>query len=465
MVDNPSLDQFINFFNQNYYPKVLNSIQEKILRDSYDGKTYGEIAKTNGYDPGYIKTVGYQLWELLSEYLQTKVKKKNIEIIVRNYCQQLQRKADLDYYRTSINDVEKKVIRRNNNYKQTAKSQPDSSLLKDQNLSKQDDILNKNFFVSPNKLRTLYPLCKPYDKGQLKVSDLHTIYYEQSGNPQGKPVIILHERIGAGFSSVSRRYFNPQKWRIINFDQRGCGKSKPHGELRENTTWDLVADIEKIRIHLQVEKWVVFGGMWGSALSLAYSQTHQDRCLALILRSIFTIRQQEIDWFFYSGISCIFPDAWYEYLKLIPREERGDLISAYYQRLNSPDKSIRLKAICAWSAWGAKSHRLNRLGEDIKSYCEIKFAEAFAKIECHYFKHKGFLKTDDQLIANCDRISAIPGAIIQGRYDVLCPMVTSWELHQAWRTAQYVVVSEAGHSVDNVYLIDAIIKTTDRFAD
>ncbi len=313
-------------------------------------------------------------------------------------------------------------------------------------------------------MRQLYPPLEPYDRGYLKVSDLHTIHYEQSGNPNGKPVVVLHGGPGGGAAPVYRQYFDPEKWRIVMFDQRGCGKSTPYAELTENTTWDLVADIEKLRTYLDIEQWFVFGGSWGSTLSLAYSQTHPTACLGLILRGIFMLRQKELQWFYQSGASYIFPDAWESYLEPIPPEERADLISAYHKRLTSEDRQIRLAAARAWSVWEASTSKLIPSDRSIQRFGEAEFAEAFARIECHYFVNKGFLETEDQLLKNCDRIAHLPGVIVQGRYDVVCPMVTSWELHQAWQKAEYLVIADAGHSVSEPGIIDALVTATDRFA-
>lgn len=249
------------------------------------------------------------------------------------------------------------------------------------------------------------------------------------------------------------------------FDQRGCGKSQPHAELRENTTWDLVSDIEKLREHLGIEKWVVFGGSWGSTLSLAYSQTHPERCLGLILRGIFLLRQKELRWFYQEGASYIFPDAWEEYLQPIPVDERDDLLTAYYQRLTSPDSQVRQEAARAWSIWEASTSRLFPDTQLKQTFAEDKFAEAFARIECHYFINKGFLNSDHQLLLNVDCIRHIPSVIVQGRYDVVCPMTSAWELHRAWPEAEFIVVPDAGHSMSEVGIRSALIEATDRFAD
>lgn len=310
----------------------------------------------------------------------------------------------------------------------------------------------------------LYPEIEPYQSGMLQVSDLHSIYYEQSGNPDGKPVVFLHGGPGGGTIPTYRQYFDPQKWRIVLFDQRGAGKSTPHAELRENTTWDLVSDIEKLRSHLQIDRWVVFGGSWGSTLSLAYSQTHPDRCLGLILRGIFLLRRKEILWFYQEGANWIFPDAWEKYLEPIPPEERGDMIAAYYQRLTSEDLHIRQEAAKAWSVWEGSTSRLIVDPELQSKFSQDEFAEAFARIECHYFINRGFFEHDDQLLRNCDRIRHIPTVIVQGRYDVVCPMTSAWELHKALPDAEFIVVPDAGHSMMEAGIMRALIEATDRFA-
>ena len=312
-------------------------------------------------------------------------------------------------------------------------------------------------------MRELYPPREAYKEGKLQVSNLHTVYFEESGNPQGKPIVVLHGGPGGGCPSYYRQYFNPEKWRLIMFDQRGCGKSTPHAELRENTTWDLVSDIEKIREHLGIDKWVVFGGSWGSTLSLAYSQTHPQRCNGLILRGIFMLRQKELHWFYQEGASNIFPDAWEEYLKPIPLEERDDLLNAYYKRLTSEDKRVRLEAARAWSIWEASTSKLFLDKFLMNSFGESAFADAFARIECHYFVNKGFFETEDQLLLNVDKIRHIPAVIVQGRYDVVCPMISAWELHKEWKEAEFIVVPDAGHSMTEPGIQTALIDATDRF--
>ncbi|MBK1987250.1 prolyl aminopeptidase [Sphaerospermopsis aphanizomenoides BCCUSP55] len=313
-------------------------------------------------------------------------------------------------------------------------------------------------------MRELYPFISPYREGYLQVSELHNIHYEESGNPQGKPMIVLHGGPGGGCQPFYRQYFHPEKWRLIMFDQRGCGQSTPHAELQENTTWDLVSDIEKLREHLGIEKWVVFGGSWGSTLSLAYSQTHPSRCTGLILRGIFMLRQKELSWFYQEGASYIFPDAWEEYLKLIPIAERGDMIAAYYKRLTSTDLQIQMEAARAWSIWEGSTSKLLLDPNLIQHFGDDEFATAFARIECHYFINRGFFATENQLLDNVDHIRHIPAVIVQGRYDVVCPMVSAWELHQAWPEAEFIVIPDAGHSMSEPGIRDALINATDRFA-
>ncbi|BAY93365.1 MULTISPECIES: prolyl aminopeptidase [unclassified Tolypothrix] len=310
----------------------------------------------------------------------------------------------------------------------------------------------------------LYPPIEPYKQGYLQVSELHKIHFEESGNPQGKPIVLLHGGPGGGCPPFYRQYFNPEKWRLVMFDQRGCGKSTPHAELRENTTWDLVNDIEKLREYLGIEKWAVFGGSWGSTLSLAYSQTHPERCAGLILRGIFMLRQKELRWFYQEGASYIFPDAWEEYLKPIPIAERDDLLTAYYQRLTSPDTQIRLEAARAWSIWEASTSRLFPDTALMRNFGQNDFAEAFARIECHYFINQGFLESENQLLSNVEKIRHIPAVIVQGRYDVVCPMVSAWELHRAWPEAEFIVVPDAGHSMSEPGIRSALIAATDKFA-
>ena len=314
-------------------------------------------------------------------------------------------------------------------------------------------------------MKQLYPKIEPYNQFDLKVSDLHTIHVEESGNINGKPVIFLHGGPGGGIEPVYRQYFDPEKWRIIVFDQRGCGQSTPHAELQENTTWDLIADIEKIRQHLEIDKWVVFGGSWGSTLSLSYAITHPDRCKALVLRGIFMIRKKEINWFYQDGTSNIYPDAWEHYLRPIPEDERHDLVAAYYKRLTSNDDSVRIEAAKAWSIWEASTSKLIQSEESIHAFEDAKVAEAFARIECHYFTNRGFFDTDEWLLENVDKIRHIPTVIVQGRYDVVCPMVSAWELHRAFPEADFEIVQDAGHSMTEKGIAAKLVEYTDKFSE
>ena len=314
-------------------------------------------------------------------------------------------------------------------------------------------------------MRSLYPPIDPYHTFRLQVSPLHNLYIEEVGHPQGKPVLFLHGGPGGGTAPIHRQFFDPQRWRIILFDQRGCGKSTPHAELEDNTTWALVQDIETIRQTLGLDQWTVFGGSWGSTLALAYAQTHPDRCHGLILRGMFTLRQKEIRWFYQEGASYLYPDAWEQYLAPIPEVERDDLLSAYYRRLTSEDRQTRLKAARAWAIWEASTSKLIPDANLVKSFGTDAFALAFARIECHYFVNQGFFEVDDYLLQNVDRIRHIPGVIVQGRYDVVCPTTTAWALHRAWPEAEFILVPEAGHSALEPGIIDALITATDAFAN
>jgi proline iminopeptidase len=309
----------------------------------------------------------------------------------------------------------------------------------------------------------LYPPIEPYHSTSLPVSNLHTLYVEEVGNPDGKPVVFLHGGPGGGINGIYRQFFNPQQWRVVLFDQRGCGKSTPHAELEENNTWQLIEDIEKIRTHLGIDRWTVFGGSWGSTLALAYSQTYPERCSGLILRGIFTLRHKEIQWFYQEGASFLYPDAWEHYLAPIPVDERDDLVAAYYRRLTSNDPTVRIAAARAWSVWEASTSKLVPDAGLIDHFGEDEFAVAFARIECHYFMNRGFFEQDDQLLKNVDRIRHIPGVIVQGRYDVVCPATTAWELHRAWPEARFVMVQEAGHSATEPGISSALVEATDEF--
>jgi proline iminopeptidase len=311
--------------------------------------------------------------------------------------------------------------------------------------------------------RTLYPEIEPYDSGFLQVSPLHRVYFEECGNPKGKPVVFVHGGPGAGCNAKSRRFFDPARYRIVLFDQRGCGRSTPHAELTDNTTWHLVADMELLREHLKLPRWQVFGGSWGSTLALAYAQAHPDRVSELVLRGIFMLRRWELEWFYQKGCDAIFPDAWEDYLAAIPAVERGDLMGAYYRRLTSADAGVRMAAAKAWSMWEGGTSFLQPSADYIASTGSDEFALAFARIECHYFVHGGFFDADDQLLRDAHRLKRIPAVIVQGRYDVVCPIRSAWDLHRAWPEADLRIVGDAGHSALEPGITHELVSATDRF--
>lgn len=312
-------------------------------------------------------------------------------------------------------------------------------------------------------MKELYPEIEPYSNGFLSVSPLHTIYFEEAGNPKGKPVVFLHGGPGGGIIANYRRYFDPEKWRIILMDQRGCGKSKPFAELKENTTWDLVADIETLRTHLAIKRWSVFGGSWGSTLALSYAIKHPLVCTELFLRGIFLLRKKEIDWFYQEGCSKIYPDAWEGYIAPIPKEERSDFVKAYYKRLTSDNSDTRKVAAKAWSIWEGSTSKLIPDTDIVARFGEDEFADAFARIECHYFTNKGFFTEDNFLLNNVDKIRHIPTVIVQGRYDVVCPAESAWELHRAFPEAEFHMIADAGHSLAEKGITSALITATDKW--
>lgn len=312
--------------------------------------------------------------------------------------------------------------------------------------------------------RVLYPAIEPYDHGYLQVDERHSLYYEQCGNPQGKPVVMIHGGPGGGCSDNMRRFHDPQKYRIILLDQRGAGRSKPHADLVDNTTWHLVADLERLREHLGVTRWQVFGGSWGSTLALAYAERHPQVVTELILRGIFMLRRWELEWFYQEGASRLYPDAWQHYLKPIPLVERADLISAYHRRLTSDERAVRVAAARAWSVWEGATSFLHQDPHFMQAHDADDFALAFARIECHYFVNGGFFEVEDQLLRDVDRIRHIPTVIVHGRYDVVCPIQNAWDLHTAWPEAELIVVGDAGHSAFEPGNADALIRAADRFA-
>ena len=310
----------------------------------------------------------------------------------------------------------------------------------------------------------LYPSINPYDTGFMMAGE-HEIYFEQCGNPNGKPAVFLHGGPGGGGSKAARRFFNPELYRIIIFDQRGCGRSKPHACLTNNTTWDLVKDIESLKQKLDIDKWLVFGGSWGSTLALAYAQTHPDSVSEMILRGIFMLRKKELDWFYQEGTSNIFPDAWEKFIEPIEKSKRGDLMSAYYEIFNSDDNEKKLEAAIAWSRWEGSTVNLSYSPEMVDSFSEPKFALAFAIIENHYFINNGFLSHEQQLIEGIDIIRNIPATIIQGRYDVCTPIVTAWELHKNWPEAELIIAPFSGHSAFEKEITHELILATNKFAN
>ena len=313
-------------------------------------------------------------------------------------------------------------------------------------------------------MRTLYPDIAPYETGTLKVDGRHTLYWEQCGNPNGKPVVLLHGGPGAGCNEKMRRFHDPAKYRIVLFDQRGAGRSTPHADLTDNTTWNLVADIETLRELLGIERWQVFGGSWGSTLALAYAETHPQRVTELVLRGIFMLRRWELEWFYQEGASRLFPDAWQHYVGAIPAVEHADLISAYHRRLTSGDEAVRLAAAKAWSIWEGGTSYLQIDPNYATSHGDPQFALAFARIENHYFVNGGFFEVEDQLLRDAHRIADIPGVIVHGRYDVVCPIQSAFDLHRAWPKSELFVSAGSGHSGFEAENVDALVTATDRFA-
>ena len=311
--------------------------------------------------------------------------------------------------------------------------------------------------------RTLYPEIETYRTGMLRVSPIHEIYYEESGNPRGKPVVFVHGGPGGGTEAKQRRFFDPAAYRIVLFDQRGCGKSTPHASLEDNTTGHLIADMERLREHLGIEKWQVFGGSWGSTLALAYAEAHPLRVTELVLRGIFLLRRSEIEWFYQRGASALFADAWEDFLAPIPEAERGDLLAAYHRRLTSDDAATRQQAARAWSVWEGSTSCLHPNPELIAKTAGDAFALAFARIECHYFVNKGFFEKETQLLDNVGVIRNIPAVIVQGRYDVICPMESAWALHRAWPEAALKIVGDAGHAASEPGIVHELITATDAF--
>ena len=313
-------------------------------------------------------------------------------------------------------------------------------------------------------MQGFYPEIQPYVRHTLRVDNTHQLYVEESGNPQGIPVVILHGGPGAGSEPFQRRFFDPQRYRIVLFDQRGCGQSTPHAELADNNTENLVADIERIRKHLGIERWLVFGGSWGSTLGLVYAEAHPECVMGLVLRGIFLCRPRDINWFYQDGASFLFPDYWADYLAPISPAERDSMVDAYYERLTGEDEVTRMAAAKAWSLWEGRTATLLPRQSVIEHFVNPFTALSLARIECHYFINNSFLEPN-QILARADRLKGIPGVIIHGRYDVVCPVEQAFALHQAWPEAQLEVIADAGHSATEPGIVDALVRATDAFAE
>lgn len=310
----------------------------------------------------------------------------------------------------------------------------------------------------------LYAPIEPYAQGRLDVGSGHEIHYEECGNPHGLPALMVHGGPGGGSNATMRRFHDPRHYRIILFDQRGCGRSTPHASLIDNTTWHLVEDMEVLRRHLRIERWQLVGGSWGSTLALAYAEAHPAHVTALILRGIFLLRRRELEWFYQEGCSWIFPDAFEAYQRIIPPAERGDMISAYYARLTDPDPKVRLAAARAWSIWEGTTLSLVQDPERVKLFGEERYALAFARIESHFFVNRGFFERDDQLLADAHRLKDTPGVIVHGRYDVVTPLKNAWDLTKVWPRGELRIVPDAGHAMTEPGIVHEIVAATRHFA-
>ncbi len=308
----------------------------------------------------------------------------------------------------------------------------------------------------------LYPPLPARRQGRLRVGPLHEIYYEEAGNPAGSPVLMVHGGPGGGSSPTMRRYHDPERYRIILFDQRGCGRSTPHAELADNTTWHLVDDMERLREHLGIDRWHLFGGSWGSTLSLSYAQSHPDRVLSMVLRGIFLLRRKEVEWFYQDGCNWIYPDAYEDFVELIPQAERDDVVTAYYQLLTSGDPATRLKAARAWSHWEGTTLALDSVPMRGRLFGSDAYALAFARIECHYFYHRGFFDRDDLLLEGVGRIRHVPATIVNGRYDVITPLRNAWDLARRWPEAELRIVPAAGHAMTEPGIVHELVAATRR---
>jgi proline iminopeptidase len=311
----------------------------------------------------------------------------------------------------------------------------------------------------------LFPPIEPFRSGRLAVTDGHELYFEEAGNPHGIPVVILHGGPGGGCNPTMRRFHDPRRFRIVLFDQRGCGRSTPHAALTANTTWDLVADIERLRRHLGIERWHVMGGSWGSTLALAYAETCPEPVLSLLLRGVFLLRSAEIAWFYQEGCNWLFPDAYEAFAAPIPELERYDMVSAYYRRLTDPDPATRLHAARAWSTYEGATLSLIQDPDRVRMFASDRYALAFARIECHYFVNRGFFDRDDQILAHLHRIRNIPAVIVHGRYDVVTPLKNAWDLKAGWPEADLRIVADAGHAMTEVGIVEELVAAAARLAD
>ena len=317
---------------------------------------------------------------------------------------------------------------------------------------------------APEDLHTAYPAIEPYEHAMLDVGDGHLVYWERVGTPGATPAVFLHGGPGGGCSPFHRRFFDPARYDVLLFDQRGCGRSTPHASLDANTTWHLVADIERLREMVGAERWVVFGGSWGSTLALAYSETHPSRVSALIVRGIYTLTRAELDWYYRFGVSEMFPDKWEAFLAPIPQEERDEMMQAYRRRLVGDDKAVQLEAARAWSLWEGQTITLLPDEQLKAAFGEDDYAIAFARIENHYFVHSGWLE-EGQLLRDAHKLNGIPGVIVHGRYDMPCPVRTAWQLAKAWPEAEFHLIEGAGHAASEPGILDRLIRATDRFAE
>ena len=312
--------------------------------------------------------------------------------------------------------------------------------------------------------RSLYPEVDAYSFGWLQTGGPHELYYEECGNPKGKAAIVLHGGPGGAINPTMRRFFDPAKWRVALFDQRGCGKSRPNASLEDNTTWSLIEDIERLRVHLGVEKGTVFGGSWGSTLALAYAVMHPERVEGLVLRGVFLLTQRELKWFYQDGASFLFPDAWERFVGPIPKGERNDMIAAYHKRLVHSDRKVQAEAAAAWSQWEGDTISIRGPEARPPKFNEVDFAIAFARIECHFFANRGFFPEDGWLLKQVEKIRKIPGWIVQGRFDVVTPLESAWALHKAWPESRFDIIWDAGHASTEPGVIDALIRATDEAA-